>query len=144
MSINSRFAVAVHILTLLDYASDQRMSSEMIAGSVNTNPVVIRRIMGQLNRAGLIATSPGVAGASLTRKASAITLLDVYAAVQQENRDELFAIHDNPNPACQVGRSIQGALESSFKQAQTAMERELARMTIADLTAQMGEDEENA
>ncbi|TYP71245.1 Rrf2 family transcriptional regulator [Paenibacillus methanolicus] len=144
MSINSRFAVAVHILTLLEYASDQRMSSEMIAGSVNTNPVVIRRIIGQLNRAGLIATSPGVAGASLTRNASAITLLDVYAAVQQENRDDLFAIHDNPNPACQVGRNIQGALERSFKEAQTAMEQELARTTIADLSARMGQDGENA
>lgn len=141
MSINSRFAVAVHILTLLDYTADERISSEIIAGSVNTNPVVIRRIMGQLSRSGLIATSPGVAGASLTRKASEITLLDVYLAVQQEHRDDLFAIHDKPNPACQVGRHIQGALEGSFKQAQTAMEQQLARTTIADLTAQMGEEE---
>ncbi|MBB3108346.1 DNA-binding IscR family transcriptional regulator [Paenibacillus phyllosphaerae] len=137
MSISSRFSVAVHILTLLDYTKDQRISSEFIAGSVNTNPVVIRRIMGQLSKAGLIATSPGVAGASLTREANAITLLDVYLAVQQEQRDELFAIHDKPNPLCQVGRGIQGALETSFAKAQYAMEQELARTTIAELAAQM-------
>lgn len=133
MTISSRFAVAAHILSLLDMFKDSRLTSEMIAGSVNTNPVVIRRIMGMLNKAGLVRTSAGVAGAKLARPMSEITLLDVYRAVRGE-QEGLFAMHENPNPECPVGRNIQGALETAFRRAQAAMEGELAKVTMADIS----------
>lgn len=130
MAINSRFAVGVHILALLEIQKEGRLTSELIAGSVNTNPVVVRRIMSMLSKAGLVRTSPGVAGATLARPVHAITLLDVYKAVRDDDNDALFAIHDKPNPACPVGRNIQTALDKSFQQAQTAMEQELGRVTL--------------
>ncbi|MBN2980801.1 MULTISPECIES: Rrf2 family transcriptional regulator [Cohnella] len=133
MTISSRFSVAAHILSLLDMFKDQRLTSDSIADSVNTNPVVIRRIMGMLNKAGLVHTSAGVAGARLAREMSEITLLDVYRAVQGE-QEALFSMHENPNPACPVGRNIQGALETTFGRAQLAMENELAKVTMADIS----------
>lgn len=139
MTISSRFAVAIHILSLLETNKTGRNTSDYIAGSVNTNPVVIRRIMGMLNKAGLVVTSPGVAGATLTRSADRITLLDVYRAVQADPREELFAMHEQPNPHCQVGRNIQGALESTFLQAQQAMENELGKVTLEQIVNRMGE-----
>ncbi|WP_053375415.1 Rrf2 family transcriptional regulator [Paenibacillus sp. FJAT-27812] len=131
---SNRFAVAVHILTLLETNKAARLTSDYIAGSVNTNPVVIRRIMGLLNKAGLVTTSAGVAGAVLNRAAAEITLLDIYNAVHNNGQDELFAIHEKPNPACSVGRNIQSSLEIAFNEAQKAMEDKLADITLAAIT----------
>lgn len=131
---SNRFAVAVHIMTLLETNKTARLTSDYIAGSVNTNPVVIRRIIGLLNKAGLVTTSAGVAGAVITRPASEITLFDIYNAVHNNGQDELFAIHEKPNPACSVGRHIQSSLETAFNEAQKAMEYKLADITLEQIT----------
>lgn len=135
MAISSRFSVAVHILSLLEVSKNERLTSELIASSVNTNSVVVRRIMGMLNKAGIIITSPGVAGARISRPISTITLLDVYLAVEVEQQDHLFTIHDKANPQCLVGKNIQQTLEQRFIQAQRAMEMELSQVTIEQIVA---------
>lgn len=135
MAISSRFSVAVHILSLLEISKNERLTSEFIASSVNTNSVVVRRIMGMLNKAGIITTSPGVAGAVISRPISQITLLDVYLAVEADHQDPLFSIHNKPNPNCLVGKNIQYTLEQRFTQAQRAMENELANVTIEEVVS---------
>jgi Predicted transcriptional regulator len=127
--VNTRLSVAIHILSLI--AANPRESSEMIAGSVNTNPVVIRRMISQLKKAGILTSRPGVAGASLKRDPEDISLLDIYRAVQPH--EELFAIHDKPNPNCQVGRQIQTTLDQTFHSVQQAMENELASKSLKDV-----------
>ncbi|CAM2922305.1 Rrf2 family transcriptional regulator [Paenibacillus sediminis] len=144
MAISSRLSVAIHILALLEVNKGTRMTSEFIASSVNTNAVVVRRIMGMLNKAGLVTTNPGVAGASLTRPISQITLLDVYRAVEGEGCDHLFSIHEKPNPKCLVGRNIQGALESKYSQAQSAMENELQKITMDQVVMDILKDAQAA
>ena len=131
MSINSRFAVAVHILALLAL-EDRPLSSKYIAGSVNTNPVVIRRILSTLSKAGLIETQLGVDGGStLARPAEKISLLEVYNVSEQGH---LFALHSNqPNPLCPCGRNIQPTLLGVFKKAEAALESTLAEATIAEV-----------
>ncbi|MGO4545723.1 Rrf2 family transcriptional regulator [Paenibacillus sp. 2TAB23] len=131
---SNRFAVAVHIMTLLETSKTSRLTSDIIASSVNTNPVVIRRIMGMLNKAGLVRTSAGVAGAVITRPANEITLNDIYNAVHNNGQDELFAIHEQPNPACTVGRHIQSSLETAFNEAQKAMADKLAGITLEQIS----------
>lgn len=133
MSISSRFSVAIHILSLLDINKASSNTSEFIASSVNTNPVVIRRIMGMLNRAGLVDVRPGVAGARLARNVSDITLLDIYNAVNVVDEDALFGIHESPNPECMVGRNIQAAIVPLFISAQKAMEKVLQDVTLQDI-----------
>ncbi|KXZ17084.1 transcriptional regulator [Bacillus nakamurai] len=127
--INSRLAVAIHILSLI--STDERASSDMIAGSVNTNPVVVRRTISQLKKAGILTSRAGVPGASLKKDPSEISLLEVYRAVQK--KEELFAVHDNPNPDCPVGKNIQQALDETFGSVQRAMENELASKSLYDV-----------
>ncbi|MED4207219.1 Rrf2 family transcriptional regulator [Neobacillus mesonae] len=141
MSISSRFAVGIHILALIEINKEGVSTSEFLAGSVNTNPVVIRRIMGMLKNAGLVKVRPGVAGAELAKDLSEITLLDVYKAVNVIQENELFGIHENPNPACLVGRNIQDTVSSLFSTAQTAMEKALAAVTIEDVVKDILEKE---
>ncbi|MNE14486.1 putative HTH-type transcriptional regulator YwnA [compost metagenome] len=133
MTISSRFAVAIHILSLLEINKDGVNTSEYISGSVNTNPVVIRRIMGMLSKAGLVEARPGVAGSKLSRSIAEITLLDIYRAVHVVEEDALFSVHDKPNPDCPVGRNIQASIEPIFSSAQAAMERSLEGVTLQDI-----------
>ena len=143
MTISSRFAVAVHILTLLETSGGEPVTSERIAGSVNTNPAVVRRILSMLARAGLTRSQLGTGGgALLARPAAEITLLEVYRAVEE---GDLFALHnERPNPRCPVGRHIQCALEESIGAAQRALEDELAGRTVADVLARVESEARSA
>jgi Rrf2 family protein len=133
---SSRFAVATHILTLLAQSRDEPATSDYIAGSVNTNPVVIRRVLGELRAAGLVASQGGNGGGwRLVRAPEAVTLRDVYRAVEGE---ALFALHHRPpNQNCPVGRHIQDALGRRFAAATRALEEELARTTVADVLGEV-------
>lgn len=142
MSISSRFSVGIHILALLEINKSGLNTSENIATSVNTNPVVIRKITGMLKKAGLVDVQPGVAGAKLARDISKITLLDVYRAVNAVQEDELFSVHDNPNPDCPVGRNIQESVEIQFSAAQRALEKELENRTIKDVVHDISDKEQ--
>ena len=135
MTRSSRFATAVHILTLLA-VEDEARTSEYVAGSVNTNPVVIRRLLRMLAEAGLVSSSPGSAGGSrLARSASKITLLDAYAAVESGG---LFGEHSQqPNPKCPVGRNIVELLAPRMEAAEKAAAASLKKTTIADLIAEV-------
>ncbi len=129
---NARFTVATHILTLLAYGKGQRMTSSEIAASVNTNPVVIRRVLGQLRRTGLVESRGGAGGGwLLARPPEDINLKDVLLAT---NPSLSFPMHPHePNPNCPVGRSIQRVLAGHYEEAQRAMLAYFERVTIAEL-----------
>ena len=79
MATNTRFATGLHALVMLTREPGKLHSSEAIAGKLNTNPVVIRRILAQLQEAGLVRNHKGPAGGSeLILPANKITLGDVY------------------------------------------------------------------
>ncbi|MWV47287.1 transcriptional regulator [Paenibacillus sp. HJL G12] len=134
MSISSRFSVAIHILCLLAINKEKATNtSEYLAGSVNTNPVVIRKVMSMLKGAGLVHVRAGVAGAELAKPLAEITLLDVYKAVNVVAENDLFSSHEHPNPECIVGRNIQQSLTKQFSAAQKAMEHSLEIVTLAEV-----------
>jgi len=131
MHTNSRFAVAIHILTLMAYKRETVLTSEQIACSVTTNPVVIRRALGELRRAGLVASQPGNRGGwRLLREPEQITLLHAYQAVKEGLP---FGLHPQPNPLCAIGKTMQQALVGVFEEAETAMAQQLGRITIAEV-----------
>lgn len=133
MKFAARFPIAVHTLLCIDhFQGHERTTSEFIAGSVNVNPVVIRQVLQQLKAAGLVNVERGVGGASLARSAEDITLLDVFKAVGAVEGN-LFSFHEEPNPNCPVGRSIQSALGEKLTDAQAALEGSLRQTTLADL-----------
>jgi len=139
MAQSSQFAIALHILTLLARAEGEPLTSEYMAGSVNTNPVFIRRVLGKLGRAELVTSQPGVGGGwQLLREPEVITLLDAYQAVED---DQLLALHHStPNPQCLVGRNIQRSLLQYFGEAEQAFAQVLAQRTVAQLLESVSED----
>jgi Rrf2 family protein len=139
MKISSRFSVAVHIISVLQLYGNPMPTSEFIAGSVNTNPVVIRRILGMLKQAGIVDMKRGAGGAYLIKKAEDITLLEVYRAVDSVEAGQLFQVHENPNQHCPIGANIQMAIEGILLNAQEAMEGVLQKVTLADVTKNLSE-----
>lgn len=74
MQITSKFTIAIHIITAIDYFGDtMKVTSSFLAGSVGANPVIVRNVMGNLKAAGLIETSQGKSGIRLARKLDEIT-----------------------------------------------------------------------
>ena len=136
MQISSRFTMAIHMFTCIDAFPGQKMTSDFMAASIGTNPVIIRKLLLQLKAAGLLEVARGTGGVSLTRPLSEITFLDVYKAVEC-SEENLFRFHENPNPACQVGRNIHQVLDGKLQQVQNAMEEELASIRISDVTEEM-------
>jgi Rrf2 family protein len=124
--------MAVHVLAVLAYKDGDRVTSELLARSVNTNPVVIRRLLLALQEARLVETRKGAGfGSRLSRSAARIDLGEVFRAVEQE---EAFCLPPKkPNQACPVGHCIQAALEQVFSSALKAMRQDLARTTLADV-----------
>ena len=137
MSTNTRFAVAVHVLTVLAWSGDEPVKSDGVATSVNTNPVVIRRTLCALSRAGLVTSQTGAAGGSrLAREPKQITLLEVYRAVEGGS---IFSLHRQPpSMSCPVGMHIETVLEDVFEEVQTAVERVLAKITIEQVLQKVG------
>ena len=132
MQTSRRFSIATHLLLCLRVFRDLKATSVFLAGSVQVHPVVVRNILGQLKRAGLAQVAAGAGGARLARAPKAITLLDIYRAVE-DHGGGLFSFHDHPNPRCPVGKRIRCVLESHLQAAQRQMEATLANTTLADL-----------
>ena len=139
MRTDSQFTTMVHVLTLLA-CTDKPISSKWIAGSVNTNPVVIRQVIGHLRDAGIVETLPGSAGgARLKKDADQVTLGDVYQLVKKET---FFGLHPSkPNPYCPVGRNIQEVLVELFDQMDWLIAEALAKISIADIRSRVSERE---
>ena len=140
MQISSRFTVALHIFTCIDTFKDEyKITSDFLAGSINTNPVIIRKILSQLKNAGLITVARGTGGVTPTRPLKKITFYDVYEAIEPVENGDLFNFHSSPNPQCPVGKNIHALLDDKLKSIQLAMEDEMKRYTIDDLSSGMQE-----
>jgi DNA-binding IscR family transcriptional regulator len=122
--------MAVHVLAVLGYKQGAHVTSTLLAKSVNTNPVVIRRLMLALQRAQLIETRKGIGlGSRLSRSPARITLDQVFRAVEEE--DPFILPRKKPNRACPVGNCIQIAISEVFASARRALEEDLAKTTLA-------------
>jgi DNA-binding IscR family transcriptional regulator len=136
MKNSTKFAVAIH--TILLFALDdknhgkEKVSSKNVALSVNTNPVVIRRITGLLKKSGLLDIKPGLSGAVLTRKPCDISLGDIYAAVKAEE-ESIFKLHENTNVSCPVGSKINIVLRKKLAKVETTPEHELSQIFLSDV-----------
>ena len=134
MRASTRFPLAVHTLMIISAFSDQRkVNSNIVSESTGVNAVIIRNIFAQLKKAGLISVSPGPGGATLAKKPTQITLLDIFNAVEAEKTEDIFRFHGNPSPHCPIGSNIYELLHSHLDNAMSALKKELFSVTIADL-----------
>lgn len=138
MAANTRFAVAVHVLGFMAYADDACNTSEQIARSVDTNPVVIRRLLASLREAELVASQPGPGGGwRLTRPVERISLSDVYQALGHE---PLFALPERDSQGwCDddVGAHVMTVLDRLNAEAADALHQHLAKTSVADVVVEI-------
>jgi DNA-binding IscR family transcriptional regulator len=135
MNNDTRLSVAIHILAALSFSGNESHTSESLARSVNTNPVVVRRLLSRLKKAGLIDVQRGAGGSTLHRNPDNITLLDVHKAVVPNPKAAPFYLHQNPDNLCYIGKNIHDALEAPFAKVNKAMQESLASTTIAEIAA---------
>lgn len=134
MQISSRFTIAVHILICIEtFKNDYKITSDFLASSVNVNAVVIRRLLQQLKKAGIINVKRGSGGAEMAKSPEEITLLDIYNAVECVEEGKLFHFHENPSQECPVGKNIHAVLDVRLEEIQKAMEREMRSISIQDI-----------
>ena len=133
MAANSQFAVAVHVLALIAEYGDDNVKSDYIAASVNTNAVVIRRLLCNLQQSDLVVSQTGASGGTrLARQPENISLSEVYRAVLPDT--EIFALHrQTPNQNCLIGKNIQAVLEMLQNEIEAAVEKKLAGFSLADI-----------
>jgi len=140
MAANSRFAMATHILLAIALEQDQkpdgekntRVNSQRVAGSVNTNPVVVRRIVSDLTKAKMITSFAGKGGGLvLTRPPQQISLQEIYEALGEQ---PVFAYNPNkPNPKCPLSKKMAQVLRPVFADVQLGVSNQLAKIKLSDL-----------
>lgn len=135
MKRNSKLSLALHALGHLAAAPERVLTSEHIAGFCDTNPVVVRRVLGLLRRDGILASEKGHAGGwRLARDPAAITLADVYVALGEGMLAPGPKGEDLP-PHCLVERAYSAAVDAALAEAETALRARLAGHSIADIAA---------
>lgn len=137
--IATRFSVGLHILIVVASDPPGGATSLRLAASIGTNPVVVRRIAGQLSRAGLITVQRGPGGATLTRAPEAISLKDVWRAIHPAP-EAMLRVHRRSPQACPLGQRIPPLLRRRFDAAEAAMMADLGGTTLAELIVAAGQD----
>ena len=133
MQITSRFTIAIHSIALIECNKDMKVTSNIIAGSTNVNPVIVRGVLSQLKEAGIVNIRQGASGITLAKPLDAITFYDIYKAVDSVKDEGLFHFHEHPKPDCPVGRNIHAATDSRLSQIQTSMENEMKQIKLSDV-----------
>ena len=136
MAANRQFAMAIHILTMLARSGDTNVKSECIAASVNTNAVVIRRLLGQLSAAKLVISQTGAFGGTrLARCPNEISLCEIYKAV---SCGEVFALHaKSPSKDCPVGKNIEAVLCNLQKEIDKSVGEKLGQYNLQNVIEQI-------
>ena len=130
--------MAVHVMTVLAYQKHEPVTSRFLAASVNTNPVVIRRLLLALQAARLVRTRRGAGfGSRLARAPGRIHLAQIYRAVETEA--PFVFPRGKPNPECPVGHCIQEELREVFLAGRSALERKFGKTTLADVVGRVRE-----
>lgn len=131
MKYSHKLSDAIHILAYLEIYKDGDLSSKAIANSVEANPSVVRSIMSDLRKAGLISSRQGVAGAALAKPTDQINLLEVYQAINTDHH--LLHIDTKTNPQCIVGGNIQETLNQFYQQIQDKAADEMKEITLQNV-----------
>lgn len=132
---NTRFATALHILVLLVKYPGKWLSSDWIAGSININPVIVRKELGYLQEQGWVTSRKGKDGGTmLAVSGDKITLGDIYSIIK--NSEVLGKRNLNPNPQCPVGKDINAVLQDLSAETDELVLASLQEKTLGDFANQ--------
>lgn len=134
MQVSTKFTIAIHILTATQYfQSRQKVTGDLLAASIGSNPALVRKLLSNLKKAGLVQTKPGIGGITIGRDLDEVTFLDVYNAVET-NKETLFHFHEGLHPDCPVASNIHAALDNRLDRIQQMFEESLKQVTVGEVT----------
>jgi DNA-binding IscR family transcriptional regulator len=131
MKRDSRLSSVLHVLLHMA-EHESRVTSDVLATWLRTNPAVVRRTMGLLRNAGIVAAVRGHGGGwRISTDLSTVTLRQLHDALGEP---AIFAIGNrNETPDCLVEQTVNAALDSSFQEAETLLLERFGAITLADL-----------
>lgn len=137
MRFSSRLTLASHILLYLaEYQEEEKVTSEVLSHTTGANAVNVRKTLCLLKKAGLIEVRAGVGGTRLKKDSQDITLADIFDAVEDQE-EQIFPMHANPNQNCPVGKAISGVMSSRIKILEEAMHQKMEGMTLKAMQEDM-------
>ncbi|MES2530768.1 MAG: Rrf2 family transcriptional regulator [Pseudomonadota bacterium] len=133
MKKDSRLSSVLHVLLHMAH-SDRPLTSEELAGYLQTHSVMVRRTLAGLRELGYVQSGKGHGGGwTIACDLSAVTLRDVYDAVGSPT---VFAMGNRADdPACLVEQAVNDALADAFRDAESLLIERLGSVTLADLSA---------
>jgi Rrf2 family protein len=132
MAGNTRLATAIHVAGMLSFADKVPLTSENIAQSVNTNAVVIRRIIGMLTKAEIVKVKMGVGGgACLAKSPEAITLAEIYLALEENSVFEVPKLEESHE--CVMAKIVRPVLAEVLHEVELNLLENLRKITLAEV-----------
>ncbi|PXY42505.1 transcriptional regulator [Flavobacterium cheongpyeongense] len=133
--LSGKFAISIHILTLLTKFPNDFLSSEFIAGSINLNPVLVRKEIANLKAHHIVESKEGKnGGTKLSKSASDITLNEIFQMTF--DTINLGYAKNHPHPDCPVGKKINENLSGLYTQLNKKVSVELKNITLEDFSNQ--------
>ena len=134
MQISMKCSVAVHCLIFIHEAKGiAKVTSNLLAESTGSNPVVIRNILSALKKAGLITVARGTGGAELCADPSSITLYQIYTALEPDGVTSLIGIHPCQGRPCPVAKNIHKVLQTPYQKIEDAVKKTMESITLQSM-----------
>lgn len=133
--ISGKFAITIHILTLLSKFPDEYLSSEFIAGSMNLHPVLVRKEIANLKKNNIVESKEGKNGGTKLSKLTSTISLDAIYKMTFETATLGFS-KNTPNPNCPVGKKINENLEDLYTNINEKISLLLSGISLEDFSNQ--------
>lgn len=131
MRHDSRLSRMLHVMIHMGHHNGA-MTSDMIAGMLDANPVVIRRTMAGLRKQGYVHSEKGHGGGwTLAKPLEELTLLDIYRAVGEPSVFAVGPAYDMPG--CLIEQAVNATLKDVFAEAEQLLLSRFAGVTLADI-----------
>lgn len=134
MQISMKCSVAVHCLIFIHEAKGiAKVTSNLLAESTGSNPVVIRNILSALKKAGLITVPRGTGGAELCADPSQITLYQIYSALEPDGMSSIIGIHPCQKRPCPVAQNIRQVLQTPYQKIEDSIQQAMEEITLQSM-----------
>ncbi|HMI07280.1 MAG TPA: Rrf2 family transcriptional regulator [Flavobacterium sp.] len=131
--ISGKFAITLHILTLLSKFPEDFLSSEYISSSLNMNPVLVRKEIANLKKNDIVESKEGKNGGTrLLKSASEITLNDIFKMTFETVT--LGYSKNAPNPSCPVGKQINEKLDNLYQDMNLKISKQLKDVSLLNFS----------
>lgn len=138
MKFSHKLSDAVHLLAYIEIFADDDLSSRAIARSIVTNPSMVRSLMMDLRKAGLLKTKQGSAEPELAKQPEEISLYDIFAAVDMDHH--LLHVDEDTEQKCPVGGNIQGPLAKAYAEVEEAAFAKMREISLQEIVDQIKEE----